>query len=189
MNGRIVLIGGGVRSGKSAFALARARELGDRRLFVATAEAGDDAMATRIAAHRSDRGDDFRTIEEPVDIARVLRVTTVTEADVVLVDCMTLWLSNLLCRGDDNESVLDAIDDLCDAVHAAPFATVLVTNEVGMGVIPASELGIRFRDLAGRAHQRLAAVADEIYLAALGTLLRLRPGPIEAILPGGERDP
>jgi adenosylcobinamide kinase/adenosylcobinamide-phosphate guanylyltransferase len=172
----IVLVGGGVRSGKSAFALARARSLGGRRAFVATAQALDDEMRARIERHVRERGDAFRTIEAPFDLPETL--SSLSSVDVVLVDCLTLWLSNLLVRGDDEPRVLAAVDALVSAMLRAPFAVVVVTNEVGMGVVPESELGRRFRDVSGHAHQRVARHAAELYFAAMGCVLRLRPGPV-----------
>lgn len=188
MTGRVILVGGGVRSGKSAFALARARALGARRGFVATAEALDAEMAARIAEHARTRGADFTTIEEPVDLAARLAALDERDApgafDVVVVDCLTLWLSNLLMRDRPARAIAAAIDELAAVIRARRFDTVLVTNEVGMGVVPDSALGRAFRDLAGLAHQRLAAIADELYLAALGVVVRLRPAPV-AVQPRG----
>jgi adenosylcobinamide kinase/adenosylcobinamide-phosphate guanylyltransferase len=180
--GRVILVGGGARSGKSAFALARARALGARRGFIATAEALDAEMAVRIADHVRTRGADFHTIEEPVELAA--RLAALAELDVVVVDCLTLWLSNLLVRDRPARAIAAAIDELAGVVRRRPFHTILITNEVGMGVVPESALGRAFRDLAGLAHQRLAAIADELYLAALGVVVRLRPAPIAVQSPG-----
>ena len=173
---RIALIGGGARSGKSAFALALARRLGPRRAFVATAQAFDGEMQARIAQHVRARGDDFETIEEPLDVPAKLR--KLSNVDVVVVDCLTLWLSNLLSCDASEVEISKRVDELAQALERRSFHTVLVTNEVGMGVVPESELGRAFRDIAGRAHQRLSGIADDIYLAALGVVLRLRPPPI-----------
>ncbi|HXQ24757.1 MAG TPA: bifunctional adenosylcobinamide kinase/adenosylcobinamide-phosphate guanylyltransferase [Candidatus Acidoferrales bacterium] len=172
-----ILIGGGVRSGKSAFALARARQLGARRAFVATARGVDDDMRARIARHQQERGADFTTIEEPIALAHVL--AGLAETEVVVVDCVTLWLANLLLRGDDESTILRHVDALVEVLRAPRFDVILVTNEVGMGVHPEQALGRAFRDVAGRAHQRLARGADEIYFAVLGMMLRLRPGPVK----------
>jgi adenosylcobinamide kinase/adenosylcobinamide-phosphate guanylyltransferase len=177
--GRVVLIGGGARSGKSRFALARARSLGTRRLFLATAQAFDDEMRDRIARHQVDRGSDFQTVEEPIDLVGALR-SAEGRAEVVLVDCLTLWISNLLLADRDDGAVLAAVDDLAKYLTGCPQHVVLVTNEVGMGIVPESALGRRFRDLAGSAHQRLVRVAHEVHLAAMGMVLRLRPAPVEA---------
>ncbi|HEY8514197.1 MAG TPA: bifunctional adenosylcobinamide kinase/adenosylcobinamide-phosphate guanylyltransferase [Candidatus Binatia bacterium] len=182
MRGHLVLIGGGARSGKSAFALVRARELGARRVFVATAQALDAEMRERVAAHRAERGDDFRTVEEPLELAATLRGLE-DSADVVLIDCLTLWLANLLLRGDSEDAIAARVDELAATLASASFASVVVTNEVGMGIVPENELARAFRDVTGRAHQRLARDADEIHFAALGVLLRLRPTPIEVRTP------
>lgn len=179
---RIVLVGGGARSGKSAFALVRARELGARRLFVATARPYDRDMEERIARHRRDRADAFDTMEEAVRVPEL--VAGASGHDVAVVDCITLWLSNLLVDGMAPEGIERRVEDLARAVSAAPCSVVLVTNEVGMGVHPETALGRTFRDLAGRAHQRLARVADEIHLAVLGVLVRLKPAPVAVHHPG-----
>jgi adenosylcobinamide kinase/adenosylcobinamide-phosphate guanylyltransferase len=181
VSGRLVLIGGGARSGKSAFALERARRLGARRVFVATAEALDDEMRARIDRHRCERGADFRTVEAPLAVAETLRRIDGADADVVVVDCLTLWLSNLLVGGASVADIGARVDDVAAAAGERRFHTLLVTNEVGMGIVPEAPLARAFRDVAGRAHQRLAAAADEIYFGALGTILRLRPAPVEAI--------
>lgn len=146
---RIVLVGGGVRSGKSAFALARARALGGpaaRRAYVATAQPSDEEMRQRIARHKEERGDEFVTIEEPLALPE--RIGGVLGVDVVVVDCLTLWLSNLLLRGDTEEQALAAVEALVRAMLAAPFATVVVSNEVGMGLVPETPLGRLFRDVS-----------------------------------------
>jgi adenosylcobinamide kinase/adenosylcobinamide-phosphate guanylyltransferase len=173
---RFALVGGGVRSGKSAFALALARTLGPRRVFLATAQARDQEMAARIAAHCAERAADFETVEEPLDLLAAL--DRARGADVVLLDCLTLWLSNLLLRGDTEAAIARQVGALAEGLRAAPFASIVVTNEVGMGIVPESPLGRSFRDVAGRAHQALAARADRIYFAMLGTVLRLAPGPV-----------
>jgi adenosylcobinamide kinase/adenosylcobinamide-phosphate guanylyltransferase len=182
---RIVLVGGGARSGKSRFALARARELGTRRLFVATARRYDADMAERIDRHRAERGSEFETVEEPLGVPEA--IAGVAGHDVAVVDCLTLWLSNLLLDGLPVEAIERRVEDLAAALARAPCHVVLVTNEVGMGLHPDTPLGRTFRDLAGRAHQRLAAASDEVHLAVLGLVVRLKPGPIEARQPGDDR--
>ncbi len=180
MTGELVLVGGGVRSGKSAFAMSLALRLGERRTFIATAQALDDEMAARIAAHRAERGDRFSTVEEPVDLAGALAAV---DAEVVVVDCLTLWISTLLLRGDGPSAIAAQVDRVAGLLARRPLHAVLVTNEVGMGVVPERALGRAFRDAAGRAHQRLAREADRIYLAALGCVLRLRPAPLILVQP------
>lgn len=173
---RVVLIGGGVRSGKSAFALQRAAQLGVRRMFIATAQAFDPEMTSRIERHQSERGGEYVTIEEPHELISAL--DRCADAEVVVVDCLTLWLSNLLLRGDRPQAIVERVDELVRVLSRCEHHSVLVTNEVGMGVVPPSPLGRDFRDVSGWAHQRLARVADEIYVGLLGAVLRLKPAPV-----------
>ena len=184
--GKVVLVGGGVRSGKSRFALALAHRLGQRRAFVATAQAFDAEMAERIDRHRRERGTDFETVEEPLKIGDALH--RLRAFDVVLVDCLTLWLSNLLIEASADQKndqikgrVIGAVDRLVASLGDFPFDLVVVSNEVGMGIVPDSPLGRMFRDVAGYTHQRIAGCADEIYFAALGVMRRLRPGPVTTV--------
>jgi adenosylcobinamide kinase/adenosylcobinamide-phosphate guanylyltransferase len=173
---RVVLVGGGVRSGKSAFALARAMELGTRRVFVATAEARDAEMRERAERHRAERGDAFETLETPRELVATLR--GLRDVDVVVVDCLTLWLSNLLLDGLDTDALCARVEELADCLRARPLHAVIVTNEVGLGIVPDNALARAFRDATGRAHQILGAVADELYFGVMGQLLRLKPGPL-----------
>lgn len=178
----LVLIGGGARSGKSRFALQRAELLGERRVFVATAEALDPEFEERIRRHQEERGEGFETIERPRGLPALLsELSERPEIEVVLIDCLTLWLSNLLVDDASEAEVLAELDALEAALQAAPFHCVLVTNEVGLGLVPNSALGRSFRDLAGRVHARLAAVSDEVYLGAMGLILRLRPDPVQTL--------
>jgi adenosylcobinamide kinase/adenosylcobinamide-phosphate guanylyltransferase len=180
--GKTILVSGGARSGKSDFALGRARELGKRRAFVATAEALDREMEQRIRRHRADRGQEFETVEEPRDLLGAL--LGLESFDVVVVDCLTIWLSNLLIGSNDPDRVESTVRRLARALDELPFHKVLVTNEVGMGVVPDTPLGRTFRDLAGRANQLLARRADEVYLAAMGIILRLKPSPVVTLEEG-----
>jgi adenosylcobinamide kinase/adenosylcobinamide-phosphate guanylyltransferase len=170
---RVVLIGGGVRSGKSAFAVALATRLGSRRAFIATAHASDEEMAARIARHQRDRGGAFVTIEASRALAEAIE--GVTGVDVLVIDCLTLWLSNLLLAGEPVDGILAEADRVVAALAARRFHAVLVTNEVGMSVHPETALGRAFVEVSGFAHQRFARVADEIYLAVLGAIVRLDP--------------
>jgi adenosylcobinamide kinase / adenosylcobinamide-phosphate guanylyltransferase len=169
-----------VRSGKSAFALSRARELGGRRGFIATAEPFDDEMRERAQRHRIERGGDFFTLEAPRALCPALREAW-RSADVVVVDCLTLWLSNLLLEGLDRDAIRLRVGELCEALRESPAHVVLVSNEVGLGIVPESKLGRTFRDLSGEAHQTLGSQADELYFAMMGQLVRLRPGPLELV--------
>ncbi|HEY6003573.1 MAG TPA: bifunctional adenosylcobinamide kinase/adenosylcobinamide-phosphate guanylyltransferase [Anaeromyxobacter sp.] len=175
----LVLVGGGARSGKSAFALALSRRLGARRAFLATAQALDAEMERRVAAHRRERGAEFATVEEPLDVAGAL--ARLGGVDVVVVDCITLWISNLLLRGDSMEVIAKRVERLVETLEARPFHAILVTNEVGMGVVPETALGRAFRDASGRAHQELARRAHRVYLAALGCVVRLKPSPLSLV--------
>ena len=176
-----ILIGGGVRSGKSAFALVRARALGSRRVFIATAEAFDDEMRERAERHREERGCEFTTLEAPRQLVAALREAS-RHADVIVVDCLTLWLSNLLLEGLEQPAILARVDELASVLTQLGVPVVLVTNEVGLGIVPDSKLGRVFRDVAGAAHQRLAKQCDELYFAVMGQLLRLRPSPVELVV-------
>jgi adenosylcobinamide kinase/adenosylcobinamide-phosphate guanylyltransferase len=180
---RFALVGGGASSGKTAFALKLAMRRGERRVFVATAEAFDDEMRERIARHVAERGRDFETLEAPRDLERALARLGAErrDIDVVVIDCLTLWLSNLMLAELTQDAIAARVDALASVLSSYPFDTILVTNEVGMGLVPETPLGRAFRDVAGRAHQRLASTADEVFLAALGTVLRLRPGPVIAV--------
>jgi len=187
---RLLLVGGGARSGKSTFALRAAAALGPRRIFIATAEALDAEMDVRIRRHRAERDPSFETREVPVALPEALEQVMApgpagaSGADVVLIDCLTLWLSNLLVR-DVAEAELDAAFERLDAVLSRRTCHVVaVSNEVGMGLVPETPLGRAFRDRTGMLHQRLAARADETYLAAMGVVLRLQPGPVEVVGPG-----
>jgi adenosylcobinamide kinase/adenosylcobinamide-phosphate guanylyltransferase len=174
----LFLVGGGARSGKSRFALARARALGRNPAFVATAVAIDDEMRARISRHRQERHPILATFEEPTALVARLQILAESSIhDVAVVECLTTWITNLLVRGDADDAIeaeVGALSQIC----SGPFSVVLVTNEVGMGIVPEHPLGRRFRDLVGRAHQRLAADASEIHFAVLGQMLRLRPGPL-----------
>jgi adenosylcobinamide kinase/adenosylcobinamide-phosphate guanylyltransferase len=177
---KLVLIGGGARSGKSAYAVQRALSLGPRRVFVATAEAFDDEMRARIAAHIAERGSDFATVEAPRELESALESIRARPepVDVVVIDCLTLWLSNLLLADVPTQEIELRVERLAAACEGAPFPVLLVTNEVGFGVVPDTALGRVFRDVTGRAHQRLARSAGEVVLAALGCMLRLKPAPV-----------
>ena len=167
---KIILVTGGARSGKSAIAEGLTTALGARPIYIATAESGDDEMATRIAAHRARRGAEWTTYNAPLDLVGALRDTDGGEAR--LVDCLTLWLSNLMVQEHDWQS---AGDELVGALSDQLAPVVFVTNEVGGGIVPEHKLARDFRDAAGWLNQRIAGVSDEVYLAVSGLSLKLKP--------------
>ena len=167
---RTILVTGGARSGKSALAERLALGLGVPVLYVATAEAGDAEMAERIARHRARRGADWITVEEPFDLLGVLRAPD--PGRPALVDCLTLWLSNLMLAGRDWEG---PVRDLAAALPGLSAPVVLVTNEVGAGIVPENALARRYRDAAGWMNQTVAAAADEVFLSVAGCPVRVKP--------------
>lgn len=172
------LLLGGARSGKSRHALEQARQAGGSVAFLATARAVDGDMAARIARHRAERPTGWATIEEPHDVPAAGR-RAARSHDLVVVDCVTVWVSNLMERGDDDAQVLAAVDDLAKMLRERLLSVILVSNEVGQGVHPPTELGRRFRDLLGVVNQRLAAAADRVTLmvAALPLTVKDTPPP------------
>ena len=184
---RLTLLTGGVRSGKSARALSLAGERAKTRpvLFVATAQAFDDEMRDRIAVHKAERASDWETLEEPIDVAERLRVQLAQNGDryaVVVIDCLTLWVSNLLLSlpedADAEQIIAGGTRDLL-AVLAAATSTranaIIVTNEVGLGVVPPTTLGRRYRDVLGRVNQLVAAAADEVIVLVSGIDVVIKP--------------
>jgi adenosylcobinamide kinase / adenosylcobinamide-phosphate guanylyltransferase len=167
---RSTLILGGARSGKSRYAELLGRSHGGALIYIATGEAGDGEMAERIKQHRAARGPEWTTIEEPVELAATLARETAPER-FVLVDCITLWISNLMGR---QRSVPAEVDALAQAIAAARGAVCLVSNEVGLGIVPDNAVARAFRDEAGLAHQRLAAVCEEVVLMVAGLPMTLK---------------
>lgn len=165
---RVILVTGGARSGKSRFAETRTLALGRPAIYVATAEPWDAEMAARIATHKARRGPEWREHPAPLDLPGALAAT---EGAPRLIDCLTLWLTNLMLGDYDVDA---AVDGLCRALDTARAPVVLVTNEVGSGIVPDNALARRFRDAAGATNQRVAALADEVWLVACGLPLTLK---------------
>jgi adenosylcobinamide kinase/adenosylcobinamide-phosphate guanylyltransferase len=165
----VILVGGGARSGKSRYAIDLARKYGSRLVFLATAQAHDLEMEVRVAKHQAERGTDFSTIEEPLDISDELRKC---QADAIVVDCLTLWLSNMMLTFGRDVSA--ETEKLLATARASTAALILVTNEVGCGIVPETTLGRDFRDRAGVLNQRVAAVADEVYWMVFGIPMRVK---------------
>src|SRR5208283_3746384 len=168
--GRIVFILGGARSGKSGFALKTATALPGRKAYIATAQALDDEMEQRIARHKAGRTDEWQAFVEPVNIQEVIsRIHGIY--DVLLIDCLTLWITNLMLGNDDIEGKVLL---LLEALSACRSSVFIVSNEVGLGIVPADRLTREFRDIAGTLNQKVAAVADEVYFMAAGLPLRMK---------------
>ncbi|MEW6439906.1 MAG: bifunctional adenosylcobinamide kinase/adenosylcobinamide-phosphate guanylyltransferase [bacterium] len=170
---QILLVTGACRSGKSRFAQGWAEARSPRRLFLATAVAGDQEMAERIRRHREGRGPGWETVEEPRDVAHALRARG-REFGVVLMDCATLWATNLLLDGLACEEILARTVELAEVLGEVPCSVALVTNEVGWGIVPANDLARRFRDVAGAMNQALAQAADQVVLLVCGIPLTLK---------------
>lgn len=175
-NSKLIFILGGARSGKSNFALRLAESItplptsprkggrtkvGGKRLYIATAEALDKEMEERIKKHRRDRGNNWATIEEPIKIADVIKRNK--GYDVILLDCLTLWISNLMHREVRGGRTLQKIIDLISACKKAKASIIIVSNEVGLGIVPDNPLARQFRDIAGFANQKIADSANEVY--------------------------
>lgn len=168
--GHTIFVLGGARSGKSALAERLATETGLQRHYVATGEARDEEMRRRIARHRADRGSGWTTHEVPLELSACLERTG-TPDRVVLVDCLTLWLTNLMLADAD---IGAATAGLVEQVQRHRGRLILVSNEVGLGIVPDNRMAREFRDHAGRLHQHVAAAADEVYFVAAGLPLRMK---------------
>jgi adenosylcobinamide kinase / adenosylcobinamide-phosphate guanylyltransferase len=176
MTNEIILITGAARSGKSRYAEQRAQEIGRRPLYVATAEAKDKEMTERIAEHKKRRGEQWRTIEEPLELTEALLAQR-GKIDCALVDCLTLWISNILIRRDEKHAT-GKVEELIEKLPQLNFHLVCVTNEVGWGIVPDNPLARKFRDLAGWTNQRLAHAATEVILMVAGLPIVAKKGPV-----------
>ena len=174
MKPEIILVTGGVKSGKSAFALQLGYAQCVQRAFIATATALDDEMADKIAAHKAERGKLWQTIEEPRDIAGALK-RAASEFDVVLIDCLTLWVSNLLTLDNlPDEMIADEVDLFLKVLKKAKCRVIIVTNEVGLGILPADRLSRRYQNMLGVANKRIAEVAHFVYMMISGIPVKMK---------------
>jgi adenosylcobinamide kinase / adenosylcobinamide-phosphate guanylyltransferase len=171
-HGRLTLVLGGARSGKSRYAESLIEDRPKPWIYLATAEAGDEEMQARIAAHKARRGTDWRTVEVPHDLATA--IAKLPKGAAVLIDCLTLWLSNRMLAGADLDSEMMALNKALDAYDGT---LVLVANEVGSGLVPDNALGRRFRDLQGLLNQRIAARASQVILMVAGLPLIVKDSP------------
>lgn len=172
-SGHITLVLGGTRSGKSSFAQSLAEESNRQLVYIATAEAFDEEMTDRIARHQNDRGAEWQTVEESLDLAAAVAAHSDPKT-TILVDCLTIWLSNMMLA---NQDIAAALDALTQALANAPGLVILVSNEVGSGIVPESALGRQFRDEAGWMNQRIAAAADDVALITAGLPYWLKQAP------------
>jgi len=192
---KIVFVIGGARSGKSSFALKEASKAEGRKVYIATAEALDEEMQDRIEKHRAERGSEWDTIEEPLKLPEVL-MNIKDKYSAALIDCLTLWLSNVLIRKQNTEdrtqtteegikALLVSLEQYKNSAVSSPgsgpacpadslCALYIVSNEVGMGIVPENKLARQFRDLAGAMNQRIAEIADELYLVTAGIPLKIK---------------
>jgi len=179
----IVLVLGGVRSGKSRYAQCLA-EREHRVTFIATAEhRNDEEMRLKIERHRADRPASWTTVEEPLYLSDAIR-SAGSKCDALLVDCLTLFASNLLeAQGENEQNLQSYIDSLCEVLRSVPCTVILVSNEVGSGVVPAYASGRRFRDLIGEINQRVASIADTVLLMVAGLPLVLKSSGRAEVLP------
>jgi adenosylcobinamide kinase/adenosylcobinamide-phosphate guanylyltransferase len=168
-----VLVLGGARSGKTGFAERMAMHAGETPLYLATAQALDAEMLERVKLHQQQRQKRFETLEEPLELSMALK-SAAKKHDVILVDCLTLWITNLLGA---NRNVAEAVDELAAALpEIGNSRVILVSNEVGLGIVPDNALSRMFRDLAGAAHQRLAEICTEVHFVVAGLPMTLK-GP------------
>ncbi len=176
MSKKLTLILGGVRSGKSRFAQRLASD-GKRVLFLATAEAGDADMAARIQSHKETRPSEWDTLEEPLDLAASLS-SILNDYDVVILECLTLWVSNLMLApptaGDAKADIPSRVHEILELYRRGDASWIVVSNEVGLGVIPSTTLGRNYADELGRVNQLVAAAADAVYFMAAGLPLQIK---------------
>lgn len=172
----ITLVIGGCRSGKSRYALDAANAVpGSRKIFLATSVPEDSEMEKRVQSHQAERGPDWQTIEEPVNIHEKIAAHGHT-ADVILVDCLTLWTANMLMEKMDEAVIQKWLDHTTRALWQTLCPVFLVTNEVGYGIVPENSLARRFRDMAGLVNQQMAKAADRVVLTVAGIPVQIKPG-------------
>ena len=170
---KIIFITGGCRSGKSRYALDYANRHFSKKLYLATCQVLDEEMAQRVEEHRKMRGPEWQTIEEPLEIVEKLEDCW-DQADVILLDCMTLWLSNLLRKWDKDSKIMAEVERLVDHIKYSAIPLIIVSNEVGMGIVPRDALSRRFRDLSGTMNQRIAETANTMILMISGIPIFLK---------------
>jgi adenosylcobinamide kinase/adenosylcobinamide-phosphate guanylyltransferase len=173
MEKKLIFITGGCRSGKSRFALDYANQHFSKKMYLATCEALDQEMAQRIEHHKKMRGPEWHTIEEPIEISDQIKLHG-DEVEVIVLDCITLWLSNLLMRRKDDLEIMEEISRFINTIKEKQTSLILVSNEVGLGIVPVDPLGRRFRDLSGMANQKIAEVVNTVILMVSGIPIFLK---------------
>ena len=173
MDNKLIFITGGCRSGKSQFAQDYANRHFHKKLYLATCEPLDEEMVKRIEDHKERRGSDWQTVEEPLKIAEAIKQHQ-HDTEVILLDCITLWLSNLLMMQQSDHQVMKEVSRLTDTVNQGQLSLIFVSNEVGMGIVPGEPLGRRFRDLAGMANQKIAEAAQTVVFMVSGIPMFLK---------------
>lgn len=173
---KITFVIGGCRSGKSSHALYLANEIkGSRKIFIATSVPTDKEMDARVVKHQKERGDDWITAEVPVEIpSKIIELSE--SSDVILVDCLTLWISNLMFNNVDDDAIVKITQELQDTLKIINVPVFLVANEVGMGVVPENALARRFRDMAGMVNQKIAQTADKVIYTVAGIPMIVKNG-------------
>jgi len=173
MEKQLIFVTGGCRSGKSRFALDWTNRHFSKKLYLATCEVLDEEMARRVEMHKKIRGPEWQTIEEPLDVVKKIKQYE-NEVEVILFDCITLWVSNLMMKCDDEQKIMDQVERLLETVKRTPSSFILVSNEVGMGIVPADPLGRRFRDIAGWVNQKIAESVDTVVFMVSGIPIFLK---------------
>ncbi len=177
----IILITGGARSGKSSFSLSFGNNAVDEKMFIATAVPIDEEMKVRIKKHREEREKDFTTIEEPYKLKETIKKLDYSKDLFIVLDCITVWLGNLYHKYDSNQQIIDKeftslISALKEYKEQGNGQFMIVTNELGSGIIPDNKMARNFRDTAGRLNQALAKIADKVYLCVSGIPVKIKPG-------------
>lgn len=170
----IIFVTGGARSGKSDFAQDMAEKIEGKRVFVATAQAFDEEMAERIQKHQENRGTRWDALEEPINLGGAIR-SVLGQYKTILVDCLTVWMSNLLLEyQDQNERISEIVDDFFSGLNESDETIIVVSNEVGMGIVPDNKLARDYRDQLGFLNQRMARRADDVYVLFSGIPVKIK---------------
>lgn len=170
----IIFVTGGARSGKSDFAQDMAEKIEGKRVFVATAQAFDEEMAERIQKHQENRGTRWDALEEPINLGGAIR-SILGQYKTILVDCLTVWMSNLLLEyQDQNERISEIVDDFFSGLNESDETIIVVSNEVGMGIVPDNKLARDYRDQLGFLNQRMARRADDVYVLFSGIPVKIK---------------